>query len=82
MIIIFAALGVMVAAIAALALGSWLILVAVLALHLVVTTLVVSYTLRRAGDTSGKPDAVTEARVEEERATRRGSYPHARAGTS
>jgi len=54
----------------------------VLALHLVVTTLVVSYTLRRAGDTSGKPDAVTEARVEEERATRRGSYPHARAGTS
>jgi|Tabmets5t2r1_1033131.scaffolds.fasta_scaffold156987_2 uncharacterized membrane protein len=67
MVILFAATGVVVAAVAGLALGSWLLLVAVLAVHLVATALVVSFAWNRAGDTSGKPDAVTEARIEEER---------------
>jgi membrane protein implicated in regulation of membrane protease activity len=56
-----------VGAIAALALGSWWVLVGVLGVHALATTAVVGYTLRRAGETHEKPDPVTEARVEEER---------------
>ena len=80
MIILFAATGVVVAAVAALALGSWVLLVAVLAVHGVATALVVSAAWNRAGDTSGKPDPVTEARIEEERPGDR--YSGASAGTS
>ena len=80
MVILFAATGVVVAAVAALALQSWVLLAAVLLVHGVATTLVVGYAWNRAGDTGGKPDPVTEARVEEERAGDR--YSGASAGTS
>jgi hypothetical protein len=80
MVILFAATGVVVAAVAALALQSWVLLVAVLAVHGLATALVVSVAWNRAGDTSGKPDPVTEARIEEERSGDR--YTGARAGTS
>jgi membrane protein implicated in regulation of membrane protease activity len=76
MVVVFAALGVVVAAVVALALNSWWILVAVLLVHGIATALVVGIAFRRAADTGGKPDPVTEARIEEEQAGRRGS-PHA-----
>jgi membrane protein implicated in regulation of membrane protease activity len=66
MVIIFVATGVVVAAVAALALQSWLLLVAVLALHGIASALVIGAAWRRAGDTRDKPDAVTEARMEEQ----------------
>jgi hypothetical protein len=66
MVIIFVATGVVVAAVAALALRSWLLLVAVLALHAIASALVIGTAWRRAGDTSDKPDPVTEARIEEQ----------------
>jgi hypothetical protein len=80
MVILFVATGVVVAAVAALALQSWLLLVAVLALHGIASAFVVATAWRRAGDTRDKPDPVTEARVEEERSG--GRYSDARAGTS
>jgi membrane protein implicated in regulation of membrane protease activity len=80
MIVLFAATGVVVAAVAALALQSWLLLVAVLAVHGLATALVVGTAWNRAGDTSGKPDPVTEARLEEEH--RGDRYSGASAGTS
>jgi membrane protein implicated in regulation of membrane protease activity len=82
MVILFAATGVVVAAVAALALKSWLLLFGVLALHAVATAFVVGLAWRRAGDTSDKPDPVTEARIEEEGDARPGRYPRAGAGTS
>ena len=66
MILIFGALALMVGVIASLALESWWILVAVMVVHGVLSALVVGYTLRQAGKTGGKPDPVTEARIEEE----------------
>jgi hypothetical protein len=78
MVVLFAATGLVVAAVAALSLGSWLILFAVLAVHFAATALVIGVVWRRAGDTSGKPDPVTEARVEE----RGRRYPKPHAGTS
>jgi membrane protein implicated in regulation of membrane protease activity len=66
MVVIFVATGVVVAAVAALALGSWLLLVAVLAIHAIASALVIGAAWRRAGDTRDKPDAVTEARMEEQ----------------
>src|SRR5688500_10433237 len=51
MVILFVATGVIVAAVAALALNSWVLLVVVLGLHAVVSTLVVGVAWRRAGDT-------------------------------
>ena len=80
MVILFAATGLVVAAVAALALQSWLLLVAVLAVHGVATTVVVSVAWNRAGDTSGKPDPVTEARIDERRTGDRYTTPTA--GTS
>jgi hypothetical protein len=65
MVVIFVATGVVVAAVAALALQSWLILVAVLLLHGAASAFVVATAWRRAGDTRDKPDPVTEARMEE-----------------
>jgi membrane protein implicated in regulation of membrane protease activity len=66
MILIFGALALMVGAIASLALGTWWILIAVLAAHAVISAIVVGYAWRQAGRTVDKPDPVTEARVEEE----------------
>jgi membrane protein implicated in regulation of membrane protease activity len=66
MVIIFVATGVVVAAVAALALQSWLLLVAVLALHAIASAFVIGTAWRRAGDTHDKPDPVTEARMEEQ----------------
>jgi membrane protein implicated in regulation of membrane protease activity len=66
MVIIFVATGVVVAAVAALALQSWLLLVAVLALHAIASALVIGTAWKRAGDTRDKPDPVTEARMEEQ----------------
>jgi hypothetical protein len=80
MIILFVATGVVVAAVAALALQSWLLLVAVLAVHLLATAVVVSVAWNRAGDTSDKPDPVTEARIDEQRTGDR--YTRPSAGTS
>ena len=66
MILIFGALVLMVGVIASLALESWWILVAVMAVHALLSTLVVGYTLRQTQNTGDKPDPVTEARIEEE----------------
>jgi hypothetical protein len=82
MVVLFVATGVVVAAVAALALNSWVLLVVVLALHAAATTVVIGITWRRAGDTSDKPDPVTEARLEEERTPGRDRFPQAGAGTS
>lgn len=70
MMVMLGATGVIVAAVAALALDSWAILFAVLALHLVVSGLVIGYSLRKASQDESKPDPVTEARLEEEQASR------------
>jgi hypothetical protein len=66
MVIIFVATGVVVAAVAALALQSWLLLVAVLLLHGLASAFVIGTAWKRAGDTRDKPDPVTEARMEEQ----------------
>jgi membrane protein implicated in regulation of membrane protease activity len=66
MILIFGALALMVGVIASLALESWWILGAVMVLHGLSSALVVGYTLRQVGMTGGKPDPVTEARIEAE----------------
>jgi hypothetical protein len=66
MVIIFVATGVVVAAVAALALQSWLLLVAVLLVHGIASAFVIGTAWRRAGDTRDKPDPVTEARMEEQ----------------
>ena len=66
MIFIFGALALMVGAIASLALGSWWILVAVLAVHAIISAIVVGYAWHQASRTVDKPDPVTEARIEDE----------------
>jgi membrane protein implicated in regulation of membrane protease activity len=66
MILIFGALALMVGVIASLALESWWILVAVMVVHGLISALVVGYTLRQTEKTGGKPDPVTEARIEDE----------------
>jgi len=53
-----------VGATAALALGSWWILFAVLALHAAASAGVVGYTLNKADQSEDKPDPVTAARIE------------------
>ena len=44
------------------------------------TTVVVLYTLQRAGESGDKPDPVTEARIEEEHAEARRQRPVRRRG--
>jgi membrane protein implicated in regulation of membrane protease activity len=66
MILIFGALALMVGAIASLALGTWWILIAVVAAHAVISIVVVGYAWRQAGRSTDKPDPLTEARIEEE----------------
>jgi membrane protein implicated in regulation of membrane protease activity len=68
MIVLLGAAALVVGAVAALALDNWWILVAVMGLHLVASTLVIGYAWMRASQTGDKPDPVTEARIEEERA--------------
>lgn len=75
MVVLFAAAGVVVAAILALTLRSWWVLIGVLVLHAIATTAVVIYTLQRASESGDKPDPVTEARVEEERREPSGGRP-------
>ena len=70
MLILAGATGLVVAGVVALALKSWVVLGVLLALHAVATVVVVGYTFRRIGDSSDKPDPVTEARLDEERAGR------------
>jgi membrane protein implicated in regulation of membrane protease activity len=66
MLVLFGALALMVGVIASLALESWWILVAVMAVHATASAIVIGYALHQAGKTGGKPDPVTEARIEEE----------------
>jgi membrane protein implicated in regulation of membrane protease activity len=80
MVVLFAATGVVVAGVLALTLRSWWVLVGVVFLHAIATTVVVLYTLRRAGEAGDKPDPVTEARIEEERAAARRQRPVRRRG--
>jgi membrane protein implicated in regulation of membrane protease activity len=80
MVVIFAATGVVVAAVLALTLRSWWVLLAVLFVHALATGAVVAYTLARAGQDQGKPDPVTEASLEEERAEARRRPPAERRG--
>ena len=70
MVIMLGAAGVIVAAVAALALDSWAILFVVLAVHFLVSGVVIAYSLRKASEDEGKPDPLTEARIEEEQASR------------
>jgi membrane protein implicated in regulation of membrane protease activity len=70
MVIMLGAAGVIVAAVAALALDSWAILFVVLAVHFVASGVVIAYSLRKAGEDEGKPDPLAEARIEEEQASR------------
>jgi len=65
MIVVFGALALMVGAVASLALESWWILVAVMAVHAIVSAVVIAYMLRQT-DKTDKPDPVTAARIEEE----------------
>jgi membrane protein implicated in regulation of membrane protease activity len=68
MVIMLGAAGVIVAAVAALALDSWVVLFVVLAVHFVLSGLVIGYSLRKASEDEGKPDPLVEARIEEEQA--------------
>jgi membrane protein implicated in regulation of membrane protease activity len=64
MIIIVGALALMVGVIASLTLESWWILVAVMAVHGLLSAIVVGFTMRQVDKRGGKPDPVTEARIE------------------
>jgi len=66
MIVLMAATGLVVAAIAILAFQTWWALAIALAAHAIGTVAVVGYAFRRAGQTD-KPGPVTEARLEEEK---------------
>jgi membrane protein implicated in regulation of membrane protease activity len=65
MIVLMAATGLVVAAIAVLAFQTWWALAIALAAHAIGTIVVVGYALKRASQTD-KPGPVTEARLEEE----------------
>jgi len=71
MVVLFVAIGLVVAAVLALTLQSWWVLAGVLVLHAIATTFVVGYTLRRTLETGDKPDPVREARIEEDRVEQR-----------
>jgi membrane protein implicated in regulation of membrane protease activity len=64
MIVIVGALALMVGVIVSLTLESWWILVAVMAVHGLLSAIVIGFTMRQVDKTGGKPDPVTEARVE------------------
>jgi hypothetical protein len=67
--IISIATGVVVIAVAALLLKSWVVLGIALAIHLAASALVIGYTMKKVGETGDKPDPLTEARIEEERSS-------------
>jgi membrane protein implicated in regulation of membrane protease activity len=67
LVLITGAVAVLVGVIAALATGSWWLLLAAMAVHAVGTIVVVGYTLRAASQDEDKPDPVTQARREEEK---------------
>lgn len=66
MLALIGAAAIVVAAIASLALGSWWILIVVVAVHALASVAVVGYGFKKSSETHDKPDPVTEARVEEE----------------
>ena len=66
MIVVAGAAGLVVAAIALLAFGTWWALAIALAAHALGTLVVVGYALRRVSQTDGKADPVSEARREDE----------------
>ena len=55
-----------VGAVAALALDNWWILVVVMALHAVASAVVIGYSFAAASQDEDKPDAVTQARIEDD----------------
>jgi membrane protein implicated in regulation of membrane protease activity len=67
MIVFMAATGFVVAAIAVLAFQTWWALAIALAAHAIASIVVIGYAYRQASQ-AGKPDPVTEARLEEEKA--------------
>jgi membrane protein implicated in regulation of membrane protease activity len=70
MLVLLGATALVVGVIAALALGSWWILIGVMLVHLLASAGVIAYAWLRASESHDKPDPVTEARVEEERGDR------------
>ncbi len=66
MVLIFGALALMVGVVASLALESWWLLVAAMLVHGLLSAVIVGYALRQASKTGGKPDPVTEARIDDE----------------
>jgi CHASE2 domain-containing sensor protein len=69
LLIIVAATGVVVIAVAAFVIQSWVVLVIAMAVHLTASAVVMRQTMQKIDDTADKPDPVTQARVEDERAT-------------
>jgi hypothetical protein len=67
MIVIAGAVGLVVAAIALLAFGTWWALAIALGAHALGTLIVVGYALGRANQSGDKPDPVDESRIERER---------------
>src|SRR5215210_2806118 len=68
LLIISAATGVVVIAVAALVVKSWLVLGIAIAIHLAASTVVIGYSMKKIGETGDKPDPVSQARIEDERA--------------
>ena len=66
MVLISGGVALIVGAVAALALDSWLVLVAVMAIHAIGSALVVGYSWKKTGEDYDKPDPLAEARIEEE----------------
>lgn len=71
MLVLLGAAALVVGAVAALATGKLWVLFLVLAVHAVASAFVIAFTFKRAGETGGKPDPVTEARLEEEEEPKR-----------
>jgi membrane protein implicated in regulation of membrane protease activity len=69
LLIITAATGVVVIAVAGFVIQSWAVLGIALAIHLIASAVVIYYSMKKIDDTGDKPDPVTQARIEDERAT-------------
>lgn len=68
LIIAFGVLALTVGVVASLATGSWWLLGAAVGIHALGSTVVIGYAWIAASQTTDKPDPVTQARLEEERA--------------
>jgi membrane protein implicated in regulation of membrane protease activity len=66
MIAMLGATALVVAVVVVLATGEWWALGVALAAHAIASTAVIGYTWRAAGKAGGKPDPLTEARIEQE----------------